>query len=111
VTGIDPGYEQKTVPEAAKRGQLALVAAPEAAEHTVKIHADARMYAGLFNGTEAAQLALDAARKAYVFLIRGTLQVNGQTLQAGDAALLQGESSLALDAGQDAEVLVFDLAA
>jgi redox-sensitive bicupin YhaK (pirin superfamily) len=111
VTGIDPGYEQKTVPEAAKRGQLALVAAPEAGEHTVKIHADARMYAGLFNGAEAAQLALDVARKAYVFLIRGTLQVNGQALQAGDAAMLQGESSLALDAGQDAEVLVFDLAA
>ena len=110
-TGIDPGYEQKTVPEAAKRGQLALVAAPEAGEHTVKIHADARMYAGLFNGAEAAQLALDVARKAYVFLIRGTLQVNGQALQAGDAAMLQGESSLALDAGQDAEVLVFDLAA
>ncbi|MGV0984770.1 MAG: pirin family protein [Limnohabitans sp.] len=111
VTGIDPGYEQKTVPETAKRGQLALVAAPEAGEHTVKIHADARMYAGLFNGAEAAQLALDVARKAYVFLIRGTLQVNGQALQAGDAAMLQGESSLALDAGQDAEVLVFDLAA
>ena len=111
VTGIEPGYEQKTVPDSAKRGQLALVAAHEAGEHTVKIHADARMYAGLFNGTEAAQLALDAARKAYVFLIRGTLQVNGQALQAGDAAMLQGESSLALDAGQDAEVLVFDLAA
>ena len=111
VTGIDPGYEQKTVPEALKRGQLALVAAPEANEHTVKIHADARMYAGLFNGAETAQLALDPARKAYVFLIRGTLQVNGQALQAGDAAMLQSESSLALTQGQDAEVLVFDLAA
>ena len=111
VTGMDPGYEQKTVPEALKRGQLALVAAPEANEHTVKIHADARMYAGLFNGAETAQLALDPARKAYVFLIRGTLQVNGQALQAGDAAMLQSESSLALTQGQDAEVLVFDLAA
>jgi len=111
VTGIDPGYEQKTVPEVAKRGQLALVAAPEAGEHTVKIHADARLYAGLFNGAEAAQLTLDAARKAYVFLIRGTLQVNGHALQAGDAAMLQGEASLALTAGQDAEVLVFDLSA
>jgi redox-sensitive bicupin YhaK (pirin superfamily) len=111
VTGIDPGYEQKTVPEAAKRGHLALVAAPEAGEYTVKIHADARLYAGLFNGAEAAQLTLDAARKAYVFLIRGTLQVNGHALQAGDAAMLQGEAALALTAGQDAEVLVFDLAA
>ncbi len=111
VIGIDPGYEQKTVPETAKRGQLALVAAPEAAEHSVKIHADARMYAGLFTGAESAQLALDAARKAYVFLIRGTLQANGHTLQAGDAAMLEGETSLTLSAGQDAEVLVFDLAA
>lgn len=109
VTGIDPGYEQKTVPVSAKRGQLALVAAPEASEFTVKIHADARMYAGFFDGAENASLALDPARKAYVFLVRGRLQVNGQALQAGDAAMLQAESSLLLSQGQDAEVLVFDL--
>ena len=110
VRGIAPSYEQKTVPDAAKRGQLALVAAPEAASHTVKIHADARLYAGLFEGAESAQLSLDPARKAYVFLIRGRLQVNGQTLNAGDAAMLQAEPSLTLTQGQDAEVLVFDLA-
>ena len=111
VLGIEPGYEQKTVPESAKRGRLALVAAPEAAEYTVKIHADASLYAGLFNGAENADLALSPERKAYVFLVRGSLQVNGQALQAGDAALLQAESSLHLSHGQDAEVLVFDLAA
>ncbi|PUE07317.1 quercetin 2,3-dioxygenase [Limnohabitans sp. T6-5] len=111
VTGIDPGYEQKTIPDAAKRGQLALVAAPEEAQYTVMIHADARMYAGLFDGAETAQLPLDPSRKAYVFLVRGSLQVNGQLLNAGDAALLQAESSLALSEGQDAEVLVFDLSA
>jgi quercetin 2,3-dioxygenase len=114
VTGIDPGYEQKTVPSIAKRGQLALVAAPpadpQAAEHTVQIHADARMYAGLFEGAETAHLSLDPARKAYVFLVRGRLQANGQSLQTGDAALLQGESALNLGHGEDAEVLVFDLA-
>ncbi len=111
VTGIDPGYEQKTVPESAKRGQLALVAAPEAAEYTVKIHADARLYAGLFDGAESAQLALDPTRKAYVFLVRGRLQVNGQGLEAGDAVLLSAEKNLAIGHGQNAEVLVFDLAA
>jgi redox-sensitive bicupin YhaK (pirin superfamily) len=114
VTGIDPGYEQKTVPESAKRGQLALVAAPakeaQVAAHAVEIHADARMYAGLFDGAEGTVLPLNTARKAYVFLVRGALKVNGQVLAAGDAALLQSESSLALSEGQDAEVLVFDLA-
>ncbi len=114
VTGIDPGYEQKTVPDSVKRGHLALVAAPpadpQATDHTVKIHADARMYAGLFDGPEASQLSLEPTRKAYVFLVRGSLQVNGQSLKAGDAAMLQGESALSLSQGQDAEVLVFDLA-
>jgi quercetin 2,3-dioxygenase len=114
VTGIDPGYEQKTVPGNAKRGQLALVAAPpadpQAADHTVQIHADARMYAGLFEGAETAHMSLDPARKAYVFLVRGRLQVNGQQLNEGDSAMLQSEPSLALANGQKAEVLVFDLA-
>ena len=114
VSGIDPGYEQKTVPDSAKRGQLALVAAPAAdaqsAEYAVQIHADARMFAGLFNGAEAAHLSLDQSRKAYVFLVRGSLQVNGHALRAGDAAMLQDELALSLSHGENAEVLVFDLA-
>ena len=110
VRGIPPSYEQKTVPDALKRGRLALVAAPEPGEHTVQIHADARLYAGLLDGDEQATLALDPQRKAYVFLVRGRLQANGQTLNAGDAALLQAESGLTLAQASDAEVLVFDLA-
>jgi redox-sensitive bicupin YhaK (pirin superfamily) len=38
------------------------------------------------------------------------LQVNGVALAAGDAALLDNEATLHLTHGQDAEVLVFDLA-
>jgi redox-sensitive bicupin YhaK (pirin superfamily) len=111
VTGIEPSYEQKTIPAADKRGQLRLVASPEGADGAVKVHADARMYAGLFDGAERAELPLDAARGTYVHLVRGALAVNGQQLSAGDAALLRGEDSLTLAQGQDAEVLVFDLAA
>ena len=69
------------------------------------------MYAGLFDGAEHAQIALNPARKAYVHLVRGALTVNGQALQGGDAAKLEGESELKITHGQDAEVIVFDLAA
>ena len=110
VRGIEPGYEQKTVPEADKRGALRLVASPDGAGDSVTVHADARLYAGLFDGAETATLALDPARKAYVFLVRGALTVNGQALAAGDAALLADEARLTLTDGADAEVLVFDLA-
>ena len=86
------------------------MASRDGAQGSVTIHADARLYAGLFDGAESAELALDPARKAYVFLVRGSLSVNGEPLQAGDAALLADEALLRLEQGADAEVLVFDLA-
>ena len=110
VFGIPPSYEQKTIPGVEKRGALRLVASPDGALDSVTLHADARLYAGLFNGEEAATLALNVQRKTWVQLVRGQLDVNGHTLQAGDAAAIEAEGTLQLSGGQDAEVLVFDLA-
>ena len=111
VRGIPASYEQKTFAADTKRGTLRLVASPDGAEGSVTIHADAALYAGLFDGAEQINLPLDPQRKAYVHLVRGALEVNGHKLTAGDAALLSDESQLTLSAGFDAEVLVFDLAA
>jgi hypothetical protein len=109
--GVQPSYEQITFPEAAKQGRLCLVASPDSAQGSVKIHADARLYAGLFEAGQTAELALEAGRKAYVHLVRGALKVNGVALQTGDAAMLADESSVVLTDGTGAEVLVFDLCA
>jgi hypothetical protein len=108
--GIPPSYEQKTFTAADKRGRLRLVASADGAQGSVTLHADASLYAGLFDGDETAALALDPERKGYVHLVRGALEVNGQRLDAGDAALLEGERRIVLAKGADAEVLVFDLA-
>jgi redox-sensitive bicupin YhaK (pirin superfamily) len=109
VTGIAPGYEQKMIPVEQKRGKLRLVASPDGAEGSVSIHANALLYAGLFDGGESAELALDPERKAYVHLVRGELLVNEQRLSGGDAVLLENENRISLSNGVDAEVLVFDL--
>ena len=111
VQGIEPGYEQKTFDADSKQGCLRLVASPDGAQGSVTLHADARMYAGLFETGQTAELALAAQRKAYVFLVRGELVVNGLKLRAGDAALLDEEPLLTLTEGAGAEVLVFDLTA
>jgi redox-sensitive bicupin YhaK (pirin superfamily) len=108
--GIKPGYEQKHFAEAAKRGRLALVASPDGRDGSVTIHADASIRAALLDGAERIDETLDPARNTYVHVARGRVSVNGQALEAGDAARLQGESALALADGQGAEVLVFDLA-
>ena len=110
VTGIKPGYEQKSFGDAEKRGVLRLVASSDGAKGSVTLHADAAIYAGLMDGAESATLELNPARKAYVHLVRGQLQLNGHPLAAGDAALVEGEQQLRLTNGKGAEVLVFDLA-
>jgi len=107
--GVAPGYEQKAFAESEKRGSLRLVASSDGAQGSVRIHADAALHAGLFDAGESAAMTLDMRRKYYVYLIRGGLQVNGQHLTAGDAALLEQETRLVLDQGEGAEVLVFDL--
>jgi redox-sensitive bicupin YhaK (pirin superfamily) len=111
VRGIEPGYEQKRFGDEDKRGRLRLVASPDGAEGSVLIHADARLYAGLFDGAESAAVKLAAGRKSYVHLVRGELEVNGQVLATGDAAMLENEAEVRVSNGHAAEVLVFDLAA
>jgi quercetin 2,3-dioxygenase len=109
VKGIPPGYEQKTFAATSKQGKLTLVASPNGADGSVTIHADAAIYAGLFNAGETASLALAPNHKSYVHLVRGELKVNGQTLKTGDAAKIVDESVVYLTDAIDAEVLVFDL--
>lgn len=107
--GIAPSYEEQHVPQAQKEGRLCLVASPEGTDGAVKIHQDARLYVGLFDGAQAADLTLAANRLAYVHMARGSANVNGQTLSAGDALKLSAETELHIREGNAAEVLVFDL--
>ena len=106
---VEPSYEQQTIPAIEKEGKLRLIASPTGENNSVKIHADAKVYAGLFDGTQAANLEIDPKRKSYVHLIRGTIVINDQPLNGGDALLIENESSLEIGAGVDAEVLIFDL--
>ena len=111
VLEITPSYEQKTIPAIEKDGKLRLIASPEGKDGAVKIHADAKVYAGLFTGSQAATVQLNPKRKAYVHLISGALEINGQPLNAGDALLIENEGELEIKNGKGAEVLVFDLSA
>jgi redox-sensitive bicupin YhaK (pirin superfamily) len=110
VRGIEPSYEQKTFTTPEKSGVLRLVASPTGDKGAVLIHADARMYSGLFATDQTASLSLDAHRKAYVQVLRGAMSVNGLAIKTGDALLIEDETQLTFSHGQDAEVLVFDLA-
>lgn len=109
VTDIAPSYEEKNFSTENKRGRLCLIASPDSADGSVLIHQDAKLYAGLFDGDEAASLPLVVGRRAFVHIARGSATVNGVALKAGDALKVSDESSITIAQGDKAEVLVFDL--
>jgi redox-sensitive bicupin YhaK (pirin superfamily) len=108
--GLKPGYEQKTFAAADKQGRLRLVAAKGGRDGAVEIHQDAELYATLLGTGESAVHTLRPGRHAWVQVVRGQIEVNGQALNAGDGAALSDEQRVQLIAHENAEVLVFDLA-
>jgi redox-sensitive bicupin YhaK (pirin superfamily) len=108
-SGIPPGYEERYFDDEEKRGRLRLIASPDGADGSVKIHADAKMFAGLVDGGDRVEHTVGNDRYIYVHVARGGVSCNGAVLQAGDGAKITDENHLILDQGQKAEVLVFEL--
>jgi hypothetical protein len=108
--GVKPGYEQKHFPREEKRGRLRLVASPDGANGSVRIHQDACVYASVLDGSDAVTYAPPDGHKAYVHVARGEISLNGHALKAGDGAKIAAEPELRFADGEDAEVLLFDLA-
>lgn len=109
--GVDPGYEQTSFSQQEKQGRLRVLASSDGRDGSVKMHADAAIYGGLLDAQDSVKFAIEPQRKAYVHVVSGKVNVNGQTLQSGDAAKIAHESELLLDKAENAEVLVFDLTA
>jgi hypothetical protein len=107
--GAPPGYEQKFFAPEDKRGTLRLIASADGAQGSVRMNQDARLFAGLFDGTERTVHELLPGRSAYVHLARGELTVNGERLTAGDALKVTDAAQITLEGGRSAEVLLFDL--
>jgi redox-sensitive bicupin YhaK (pirin superfamily) len=110
--GMTPGYEQKTFTDDEKRGQLRLLGSRDGRDGSITIHQDVNLYATLLQDGEAANHALAEGRAIWLQVVRGAVQLNGQPLTAGDGAAMTQESQITLQGASDnAEVLLFDMAA
>ena len=108
--GIAPRYEQKTFPDAEKRGRLRLVGSSDGRDGSVVIHQDVELLASLLTAGEKVNHALAAGRKAWVQVLRGAAALHGHDLAAGDGAAVAEESDLSIASKVDkTELLVFDL--
>ena len=105
-----PGYEEKHFSAEQKRGRLRLIGSENGREGSVVVQQDIALHAGLFNGAENAQLSVAPGRLVYVHAARGSVTVSGVALASGDALMMEDETLIDIASGNNAEILVFDMA-
>ena len=107
---LQPGYEQKEFATEDKQGKLKLIASRGGDDGSVHINQDVKVYASVLKDAEAVELDLAEGRHAWIQVISGELDVNGEKLLAGDGAAISDETNLKLRAlNTNTEFLLFDL--
>jgi redox-sensitive bicupin YhaK (pirin superfamily) len=109
--GLAPGYQQKHFAPEESEGRLRLVASRDGRSASLTIHRDVDFYMARFDGEQSLRHQLAPGRIAWLQVARGALRLNGEALAAGDGVAIEDETSLVLSHGEDAEVLLFDMAA
>jgi quercetin 2,3-dioxygenase len=108
--GLQPSYEQKAFPQDDRHNRLRLVASPDGQDGSLTIRQDARLYLGSLDQDRELTYALPGNRHAWLQVLRGSVELSGLALSAGDGTALSEESALAIRAKSPSEVLLFDLA-
>ncbi|MEM7349744.1 MAG: pirin family protein [Acidobacteriota bacterium] len=108
--GLEPGYQERHFDRQDKAGRLALIASGKSENGVLTIRQDVDVYATVLEPGQELRHGLDAERHVWVQVVEGELEVNGQTLSAGDAAAVSEESEITLVANAPSEALLFDLA-
>ncbi len=107
--GISPGYEQRLFAPEEKAGRLRLVASGDGREGSLKIHQDVSVYNAVLRAGEEVEHRPESGRHAWLQVVEGSVELNGNKLGAGDGAAASDESALMIRAGGDSEVILFDL--
>jgi quercetin 2,3-dioxygenase len=107
--GLTPSYEQKQFTTEERTGKLLPIAAGQDLPNTVKVHQDVVFYVSRLEASDQVQHELGTARKAFVYVIEGEINVNGETFRAGDQARVTNEARLDIQAEKQSEIILIDL--
>lgn len=107
---LTPGYEQTYFPPEDKMGKLKLVASKAGTDGSVTIHQDVNLYSSILAKDEKVEHELAENRHAWVQIIKGEIEFNGEVLHKGDGAAVSDESLLKIRSlADETEFLLFDL--
>ncbi|AFR05340.1 pirin family protein [Pectobacterium brasiliense] len=105
-TGLAPRYEQKRFD--VQQGRQ-LVLSPDAREGSLKVFQDMTLWRWALKAQEQSVYQIQAGRRVWVQVVRGTVEINGQKAEASDAFAVWDETAISVHASEDSEILLFDL--
>lgn len=113
-TNLHPGYEDKRFDDSRKQGRWCLVASNDGRGDSLKVHQDIALYATVLELGDSLSYEMSTGRTLFIQVARGNVCLSGtgkteEVLTAGDAAMVEIEQVIRLQANQASEVLVFDL--
>lgn len=107
--GLKPGYEDGFFTDEQKQNQWCLLASEKGGQGSLIVHQDMQLFASKLGERKQLDYVLKDGRSAYLQVASGSLQINQQQLNAGDAAMFDTAQTIKLDAIDNTEILLFDL--
>jgi quercetin 2,3-dioxygenase len=108
---LAPSYEDSFFSDAQKHNQWCLLASEDAAQGSLKVHQDMQLWASKLSERNQLDYVLKQSRSAYLQVASGSVEIEGNQLNAGDAALFDSAQTILIKAADNAEILLFDLPA
>ncbi len=105
IAGIAPGYSQK---DFSNTKGIRLIVSPDGRDGSLKTHQDACLFK-LKLENETVHHPTVAGRTYYLHVARGSLEINGKRMEAGDGAVIEKEELLEFAVNDKVEALLFDL--
>jgi len=107
--GLVPSYEQKAFSAAELDNVWCLVASGQPRDGAVTVHQDVHLSISRLAAGRSLSYAPKAGRRVWLQVARGSVEVDGVVLEAGDAAGWVDAAALDVRAVSAAEILLFDL--
>jgi hypothetical protein len=107
--GLRPGYAEKRIPEEERRGRLRLLVSRDGRDDSISIHQDADLYASILSNGASFDHRFGPGRLGWIQVARGSVEVNGTALKAGDGAAISEERQIRIRSDSDSQILLFDM--
>lgn len=109
-SGLEPGYEQKLFPREEKHNQWRIVGSRDGRDGSLTIHQDVNLWSTVLDENVEISYTFDGSRRGFLQVVRGTVEIGGESLSAGDAVATQDQRAFTVRSLEESELLLFDMA-